>query len=304
MPMKRESLLIREKDNLDWVNVTNPTKEELEALATEYNWSRSSVEDFFEVDHFPKYETFDNYTFVILRFYNDESQEDMDTIRSISSKLAIFISKDYVVTISRKDFPQISDVQQKHGHKAYDRLDTLFLLTSLTLACLQSYELPSKLLSERLDHYEEQVFLHNRHKPILKSAYYIKRKVDTVRRLLILLYEVVDKIDATEQSNASTRDLRDYFTKIRNIFDNISENTSQLLSVSFSAAAHRTNETMRILTIFSVFFMPLTFIVGIYGMNFEIMPELKWKYGYPAAMLVMLSIVVCIYIWFKRKRWL
>jgi len=77
-----------------------------------------------------------------------------------------------------------------------------------------------------------------------------------------------------------------------------------LLNVYFSASSQRTNDTMRILTIFSVFFMPLTFIVGIYGMNFKFMPELEWKKGYPAVMILMGIITLLIYIWFKRKKWL
>jgi magnesium transporter len=88
------------------------------------------------------------------------------------------------------------------------------------------------------------------------------------------------------------------------MFDALSDNIHQLLNIYFSASSQRTNETMRILTIFSVFFMPLTFIVGIYGMNFEFMPELGWKMGYPGVMGLMAVVTLLIYIWFKRKRWL
>jgi magnesium transporter len=69
-------------------------------------------------------------------------------------------------------------------------------------------------------------------------------------------------------------------------------------------SAQKTNETIRVLTIFSVFFMPLTFIVGIYGMNFKVMPELQWAWGYPVVMVLMLVVTIAIYIWFKKKKWL
>jgi magnesium transporter len=88
------------------------------------------------------------------------------------------------------------------------------------------------------------------------------------------------------------------------MYASLSENIHQLLTVYFSASSQRTNETMRILTIFSVFFMPLTFIVGIYGMNFKYMPELEWKAGYPAVMLLMAFVTLLIFIWFRRKKWL
>ncbi|WP_036600778.1 CorA family divalent cation transporter [Olivibacter sitiensis] len=302
--MQQQTLLTKEEDGFDWVNIINPEKEHLQTLADQYGWSPSSIEDLFEADHFPKHEIFDNYTFVILRFYKDDSPEDMDTIKTISTEIAIFITRDYIYSISSEEFPEVLDLPKHIRQKKGKQLKSSGVLTSITRLCLKSYERPSKELSDAIDNFEESIFLHSSRKPMLKSMYYIKRKVDTIRRLLILLYEVVDKVDAKDTSNANTRDLRDYFTKIKNIYDNLSENTAQLLNVSFSAAAHRTNETMRILTIFSVFFMPLTFIVGIYGMNFDIMPELHWKYGYPASLLLMVVITIIVYQWFKRKKWL
>jgi magnesium transporter len=84
----------------------------------------------------------------------------------------------------------------------------------------------------------------------------------------------------------------------------MSENTNHLLNIYFNISSQRTNETMRVLTIFSVFFMPLTFIVGIYGMNFHNMPELSWQYGYPATIAAMAIVTIVIYSWFRRKKWL
>src|SRR3546814_7630519 len=118
---------------------------------------------------------------------------------------------------------------------------------------------------------------------------------------MLLSYEIIDNIDSTGESDVYTRDLRDLYIRTQTLFDNLSENTAQLLSVYFPIASQRTNEIMRVLTVFSVFFMPLTFIAGIYGMNFKFMPELTWLYGYPAVLLVMVGISTGIYFWFKRK---
>jgi magnesium transporter len=84
----------------------------------------------------------------------------------------------------------------------------------------------------------------------------------------------------------------------------MSENANHLLNIYFNISSQRTNETMRVLTIFSVFFMPLTFIVGIYGMNFHNMPELGWKWGYPLTLATMAVVTIIIYLWFRRKKWL
>jgi magnesium transporter len=79
---------------------------------------------------------------------------------------------------------------------------------------------------------------------------------------------------------------------------------NQLLSIHFNVSTQRVNEVILVLTLFSVFFMPLTFIVGVYGMNFKVMPEIDWKYGYPAVWGLMVLVVLIIWQWFKRKKWL
>jgi magnesium transporter len=96
----------------------------------------------------------------------------------------------------------------------------------------------------------------------------------------------------------------DNFIQIETGYDQINEQINNLLSLYLSISAQRTNEVIRVLTIFSVFFMPLTFIVGIYGMNFKVMPEIDWQYGYAYAIVLMVAITIAIYFWFKRKGWL
>ena len=86
--------------------------------------------------------------------------------------------------------------------------------------------------------------------------------------------------------------------------DEIMEDVNNLLSLELAAADHDTNEVMRVLTVFSAFFLPLTFIVGVYGMNFDVMPELRWTWGYPVVLTLMFTVCLGIYLWFRRKGWL
>jgi magnesium transporter len=87
-------------------------------------------------------------------------------------------------------------------------------------------------------------------------------------------------------------------------FDQLTDDVNNLLTVYLSVSSQKTNEVMKVLTVFSAFFLPLTFLVGVYGMNFKYMPELEQRLGYPAIWAVMLGIVIGIYIWFRRKQWL
>ena len=132
----------------------------------------------------------------------------------------------------------------------------------------------------------------------------MKRQLEVCRRLLLLSKDILERVDDPEHQDPNTRDTRDLYIRILTLFDTMSENTNHLLTLYFSISAQRTNEVIRVLTIFSVFFMPLTFIVGIYGMNFDFMPELRWKMGYPGVMLLLATVTLMIYFWFKRKNWL
>ncbi len=286
----------------DWVDLSNPSDEEIKSVAATYSLHEASIKDCMQPDHLPKYELFDNYTFVIFRVLAANPPHEADTIQELTNKIAIFFNDGYLLTVHRSEDELVDLVKAK-------RIDTgkcnstLYLLNSLIRESILTFEQPGVKLSESLDYYEERVFLRQRKSPILRGLYFVKRKIDVIRRVMLLSYEIIDNIDAEEHSDVYTRDLRDLYVRIRTLFENLSENTAQLLSVYFSLASQRTNEIMRVLTVFSVFFMPLTFIVGIYGMNFRFMPELEWHYGYPAVLLLMCGISVAIYFWFKRRGW-
>jgi magnesium transporter len=100
------------------------------------------------------------------------------------------------------------------------------------------------------------------------------------------------------------QDLRDYYVKADTQLEEVYENIHSLLNIYISLSSQRTNEVMRTLTVFTAFFLPLTFIVGVYGMNFKYMPELEAHWGYPGVIGLMLAITIAVWIWFKRKGWL
>lgn len=299
----KKILASKVSQGFDWIDLTDPTAEEIKEIATQFSLHETSIKDCMQPDHLPKYETVDNYTFIIFRVFTKQAITEADTIQELTNKIALFVTSDYVITVHRSEQSLIDDVKAK-AIEGGGCKDTMCLLNRLIRASLLTFEEPSIKLSESLDYFEENVFLKQRKAPVLRGLYYVKRKVDVMRRLLILSYEIVDKIDTPKQRNIYTRDLRDLYIRMQNIYDNLSENTAQLLSAYFSIASHRTNDIMRVLTIFSVFFMPLTFVVGIYGMNFHVMPELGWHFGYPLVMLVMAVITLAIYAWFKKKGWL
>ncbi|MCD8740407.1 magnesium transporter CorA [Mucilaginibacter roseus] len=289
------------ENDFEWIDIYDPQHEEIHSTAEKYGLHEELLDDSLQPDHLPKYEQMEHYAFIIFRIHTDNRATEADTVQQLTHKIAIFYAKDFIVTIHRKPHKVIDMLgeQVKKGkcHSSFH------LLNNIIKACLMTYDEPSNHLSRSLEYYEEQIFLRTRKAPLLKGMYFLKRKADLVRRMLMLSYDIIDTIDA-EDGDVSTRDTRDMYVRLQNIYDALSENINHLLNLYFNVSAQRTNDTVRILTVFSVFFMPLTFIVGIYGMNFDFMPELRAHYGYPMVLGVMVIITLLIYFWFRRKGWL
>jgi magnesium transporter len=285
----------------EWVDLTDPSAEELAGLASEYKLHPELVKDCLQPDHLPKYERMETYSFIIFRIHTQNEVAEADSVQELTHKIAIFYAKDFIITVHRRAHALFDGLLEMVGKESCGH--SFELLNLLISACLNTYAVPLNKLAKSVDYFEEIVFLRPKKVPLLKGLYYLKRKIDLLKRMLILSYEIIDFIDE-EEGNVNTRDTRDQYVKFQNMLDALAENIHQLLAIYFSASSQKTNDTMRVLTIFSVFFMPLTFIVGIYGMNFEFMPELGWKLGYPGVMVVMVVVTVLIYVWFKRKGWL
>jgi magnesium transporter len=126
-----------------------------------------------------------------------------------------------------------------------------------------------------------------------------------MRRMLSHTLDVVQRlVPASEPTAPLFQDLRENAESMYSYAEGLVEDVNNLLSIQLALAQHRTSEVVRVLTVFSVFFLPLTFIVGIYGMNFDFMPELRQRWGYPAIMLGMGIVTLAIYTWFRRRGWL
>jgi magnesium transporter len=138
----------------------------------------------------------------------------------------------------------------------------------------------------------------------LQELYFLKRQSNIGRKLLLLTREVLTGLQGHHKPSADLQDAFDLHNKVELYFDQLTEDVNNLLTVYLSVSSQKTNEVMKVLTGFSVFFLPLTFIVGVYGMNFEFMPELHYKNAYPIVWIVMISIVILVGIWFRKRKWL
>lgn len=288
-----------------WIDVLDPTQAELENLAVTYELHPAAVQDVLQPDHLPKIEQFDDTEFIICRYYDPKADKDADTIHKVSRKLAIFFRKDLVLTIHRATSSNYEAVIEKYKNNTH--LKAYELTCKIIKSVLSTYEEPSIKFDAEIDFFESRLFLKKRIPDLLKNLYLIKRKIYIIRKISNLTQEVIDHMAITAQqakARPTFQDLRDYYVKVDTMIESNYDDINSLLNIYISISSQRTNEVMRTLTVFTAFFLPITFIAGVYGMNFEFMPELKHPLGYPGVLGSMLAITAGIYIWFKRKGWI
>ena len=289
--------------SFDWIDITAPTLEDFSTLRTKYQLHEASIQDCLQIGQLPKIEEFENYHFLIIRSIPAKFDNFSDTLTEITERLSIFFGDSFVITVHRGKIDYLEKLVESFPQNKLH--SSKILINHLTSEALRTFEsLVIDKLNTQLDSYEEMVFLNKRHKGFLRQLYYIKRQVDHIRIILTLYKDIVDFFHLTAFKNIYTQDLKDIYARSSTLYRNISENTAQLLSVYFNIESNHTNDIMRTLTIISVFFMPLTFIAGVYGMNFKHMPEIEWYYGYPAVLGLMVVIAGLVYYWFKKRRWL
>lgn len=286
----------------EWIDITNPTKPELNEVAAKYNLHKTLVEDSLQPEHLPKYEMVGEIQFVILRVFSSKAPNDADTIQHLTDKIALFIGNDFIITIHRRDYDFLHDVKAKFVEtgKCTTTHQLLFRIISMAVT---TFDPPLAALIKELDFFEPKIFLQEKTPSLLKSLYYIKRKAAVIDYILDLSKSILENLKG-KIASPHYNHMKDEFLRLQTSTKQIVDNVSNLLNIYISLSSQRTNEVVRVLTLFSVFFMPLTFIAGIYGMNFDVMPELRWQYGYLYTMLFMVFITLFIYLWFRRKGWL
>jgi magnesium transporter len=294
-----------------WVDLVHPTREELANMARKYGLHPTSVEDSLDPEHLPKYERIGTTTFMIVRAIDTAAQDDCSTLHEMTRKVAIFYGPDFLVTIHRSDQPFLTEIIESYRNPSppdgAERRQSFLprVLIEVVNGAVATYQRPLEDAEGDIDQFEATVFGEHEFAGLLRRIYLVKRRVTLMRRMLSHTLDAVKKlVPGSEPAAPLYQDLRENVESMHFYADELVEDVNNLLSIQLALASHRTNEVVRVLTVFSVFFLPLTFIVGIYGMNFHFMPELRTRWGYPAVWLVMGLVTLAIYLWFRRRGWL
>lgn len=287
----------REKkfENFIWIDILNPRKEEIEEIAHQNNLDYFQVFDSLQHGHLPKYEKITHFNFMILRAYTGKKNDRRSTVSELSNKVAFFYNTDKIITIHRAKF---SFLESMEG----DYRSVSDLLIHIISQMVETFVEPSEWHSTRIDEVEKVIFLKDYSRISLEDLYFQKSQTRIMKKLMQITQDVMNRITVENQSLAALQDIRDNIVRLILIYDEAVEDANNLMNTYLAITAAKSNDVMKLLTIFSAFFLPLTFIVGVYGMNFNFMPELEWKYGYVWALTLMALVSLVIFLWFKRRK--
>lgn len=291
-----------------WVDCEAPSQQDLMALAEEFPIPLQALANCLDPEHLPLCTFFEKSCYFILRHHDDKAKPKAGTIQELTTKIAFFVGRDFVLTVHRGPLDCIS---QKKDKVPFENIPLLALLKSLCMQTIKSFDGPLDILDAKTDVIEERVFTLKR-RSILREGYQIKRRASAYRKIFKFTIDVFNKIHQHEElSLKDLQHLQEPLEKLSFYASDIYEEITGLLNLHLSLmsqktneASYRTNEVMRVLTVFSIFFLPLNFIAGVYGMNFEYMPELKEPHGYYATLAFMFMVVAGITYWIYRKGWL
>ena len=282
-------------ESFKWIDIENPIKEDLEKITKEHGLNYYLIKDSLEKGHLPKYEKTYKIDFFIFRAYTSDIKLHIDEVGEMSNKIAFFIFEDKLITIHRAHFNFLNIHEEKHI-----KINELFL--RIVKLMLDTFQKPTIDLSNKISEIERTIFLKDHRKVLLEELYFIKSQSRILKKVLHITQSVMEQSVDNFSASYQYQDIKDELLNLLTYNDESVENANQLMTTYLSISDQKNNEVVRLLTIFSAFFLPLTFIAGVYGMNFHFMPELNWKWGYFFSIGLMSLVVIIIYMWFRRKR--
>ena len=265
-----------------WIDVCEPSEEELGRIAEMYGIPRAALDECTAPRHLPKHERLGSTTFFIARVYDHESRPDADGFLEMTRKLSIFLGDRFLVTLHRRRLPfleVIKDEARRVGNAIYLQVVMLEML----LAGVETLHGPLEQAEQRINDFEATL-LDDSGTPAdveWREVFRTKVRIQTFKRLLWHTQNATQKfVPRSSLNQPFADDVRERIASLSFFADSLDNDLDTLLGVQLSLAANRGNDVMRLLTLFSAVFLPITFIVGVYGMNFRFMPELESRYGY------------------------
>lgn len=303
-----DTINIKNKDSITWLNINGVHSEEIiHKVWVEYDIHPLVLEDMSNTTQRSKIEEYDEYIFMVLKivYFSEETN-------SISiEQLSIIVGENYILTLQEKPGIIFNGVREriKNWKWKIRKMWSDYLMYALTDALVDSYFWVLEKISNKIESLEEKLLISvDTH--MLQEIYALKNELLFLKKSIWPLREVVNNLQKIENSlieehtHLYLRDVYDHTIQIIETIETFRDIISGMLDLYLSMTSNKMNEVMKVLTIFSAIFIPLTFFSGIYGMNFQHMPELEMIYAYPIWWIATIVMSIIMVIIFKKKNWL
>jgi len=309
-----ELLPCLDNDKVSWINVDGLGDPEfIQRLGRHFRIHPLALEDIFNIGQRPKVDEYDRQLFIVLDMGYENKEEEV-----VFEQVCVVLAEQFVITIQEEESGDVfNPVRQRlrdgGGNARFMKSD--YLAYALIDAVIDQYFPIIESLGESMDDLQETL-LDQPTRERLRELHDFKRLISRIRRAVWPQREVLGRLMRDETGLVETRtkpffrDCYDHTVIMVDILETFRDATRNIMDIYLSSISIRTNEIMRVLTVITSIFIPLTFIAGVYGMNFDPklspfnMPELEWPFGYPFAICLMLAVAIGMIVFFKRKKWL
>lgn len=307
-PAEKLPELIANKESLVWIDIEKPHEQDNVILSDVFHFHPLTIEDAIETRNHPKVESYNDYIFLIVHGVTMET----NSTNFITRELDIYLGQNFVLTYHHESLRSIDSLKSQirantfHCERGADYLlhQILDKLVDLYIPVVDDFD-------AAINNLEDRIFQMNKgSNKILAEVMILKRSVARLVRISSKQMDVLARLANGEFPLISKdvlpfyRDIYDHLHRVSVLSENYRDLVGGLLNLHFNVVANRTGDVVKTLTIFSAIILPLTLIAGIYGMNFENMPELKTRYGYFAALGLMMIVAGVLLIYFWRKGWI
>ncbi len=303
-----ECFPFKEMPTVTWINIDGlHSIETIEKIGKNFELHPLILEDILNTGQRPKCEDYEKCLFMVLKMLTFNNQ----TSSIQSEQVSLVLGQNFVISFQENVgdvFEQIRD-RIRNAKSKIRKMLADYLAYALIDAIVDNYFLILEKMGEQIESMEEELIAEPSDKTV-RMIHALKRELIFLRKSVWPLRELINSLQNTESSliTDSTepylRDVYDHTIQVIDTVESFRDMVSGMLDIYLSSISNRMNAVMKVLTIIATIFIPLTFIAGIYGMNFKYMPELDWKWAYPALWLIMTIVVVVMLVYFKRKKWL
>jgi magnesium transporter len=303
-----ESFPYKSTPPVTWINIDGLHEIDIiEKIGHHFDIHPLTLEDIVNTGQRPKAEDYDDYIFIVFKmlFYDDANDH------ITSEQVSLILGAHYLISFQEKEGDVFNFVRERI-RKSKGRIRKSgpdYLTYALIDATVDHYFFILERVGEKLEQIEEEL-LENPKPQTLQSIHSLKREMIYFRKQVWPIRELLNHLMheesqlVQESSHIFFRDIYDHTIQVIDSIESMRDVLTGLLDLYLSTLSNKMNEVMKVLTIMATIFIPLTFVAGIYGMNFKFMPELDWKWSYPILWGVLVTIFVFMLFWFKRKRWL